>query len=586
MAHIFRGFRPSLLFVFSILLLQSFSCKKSGNDSKPDSKAETIKLSVKTDTIRVDESLTIVPTFTPTVENPSSKYKWNTENKEIAGILINPDFSVTVTGKKKGIANIGLYSLKGELMAFSKIIVEEKAYEDDGIVKILAIGNSFSEDAIEQYLHGLATAGGFKTVVANLFIGGSSLSEHAANAASDAKVYSYRKIGLNGDRTVKENTSISTALADEDWDYISYQQVSQNSGQYNTFTTPLPALHNYVKVRAKNPEVKYVLHQTWAYAQNSTHAGFANYNNNQQTMYEAIVSTYKQAKTLINADIVVPAGTAIQNGRASLLGDNFTRDGFHLDFNIGRYTASCAWFETIFGQNVVGNSFKPSGLGDLQTEIAQHAAHFAVLQPDKVNPMSDYQNAAEDPLSKPAYINFGSNAGVPNTWNSLGGFTQGSSIPIIHDENGKNSSASLKVTTKFNGRNTDGPTTTNTDMNIPASVSSDSYFGNARKEFGGINVPESAFKIEGLETNKTYSFCFFAARMNVGDNRETKYTVKGTNESIVYLNASGNSSKTVCATGIKPDSDGSITVTLTMGPNNNNEYGFYYINAMKIAPEN
>lgn len=582
--NLFRNFRPSLLFIFSIFILQSFSCKKSGNEVKPDPKAESIKLSVQTDTISVDESLTIFPTISPAMDNPSSKYKWNTENKEIAGIEVNPDFSVTVTGKKKGIANIGVYSFKGELMAYAKIVVEEKPYQDDGIVKILAIGNSFSEDAIEQYLHGLATAGGFKAVVANLYIGGSSLSEHAANAANDARAYSYRKIGLNGNKAVTENTSISTALADEDWDYISYQQVSQNSGQYNTFTTPLPALHNYVKTRAKNPDVKYVLHQTWAYAQNSTHSGFANYNNNQQTMYEAIVSTYKQAKTLINADIVVPAGTAIQNGRASLIGDNFTRDGYHLDLNIGRYTASCAWFEAIFGKSVVGNTFKPSGLGELQTEIAQQAAHFAVQQPDKVNPMSDYQDAGGEPLTKPAYINFGSNTGVPASWNSLGGYTAGSSIPIIRDESGTNTSVSLKVITKFNGRNADGPNTTNTDMNIPASVSSDSYFGNARKEFGGLSVPESIFKIEGLDNNKSYDLCFFAARMNVGDNRETKYTVKGTSEVTVNLNASNNSSQSVCAAGIKPDSDGAITVTLTMGSNNNNEYGFYYINAMKIAP--
>lgn len=42
-------------------------------------------------------------------------------------------------------------------------------------IKILAIGNSFSEDAIEQYLHELAYADGIETVIGNLYIPGCSL---------------------------------------------------------------------------------------------------------------------------------------------------------------------------------------------------------------------------------------------------------------------------------------------------------------------------------------------------------------------------------------------------------------------------
>lgn len=39
----------------------------------------------------------------------------------------------------------------------------------ENTVKILAIGNSFSEDAIEQNLHELADAEGIQTIVANLY---------------------------------------------------------------------------------------------------------------------------------------------------------------------------------------------------------------------------------------------------------------------------------------------------------------------------------------------------------------------------------------------------------------------------------
>ena len=37
-------------------------------------------------------------------------------------------------------------------------------------VKILVIGNSFSEDAVEQNLHELAAAEGIETVIGNMYI--------------------------------------------------------------------------------------------------------------------------------------------------------------------------------------------------------------------------------------------------------------------------------------------------------------------------------------------------------------------------------------------------------------------------------
>src|SRR5690606_17205526 len=113
-------------------------------------------------------------------------------------------------------------------------------------------------------------------------------------------------------------------MADENWTFVNFQQVSQNSGQYDTWQAILPDVYNYVAPRANNPEVKFLLHQTWAYAQNSTHDGFANYDKDQTKMYEAIVDAVNKAKDLVDIDFVVPAGTAIQNVRTSVIGDNVT----------------------------------------------------------------------------------------------------------------------------------------------------------------------------------------------------------------------------------------------------------------------
>lgn len=254
----------------------------------------------------------------------------------------------------------------------------------DSVIKILAIGNSFSEDAIEHYLYGLAKAGGYKVIIGNLYIGGAPLDLHVKNIQGDKEVYEYRKVGLDGKKEKFPKTSISKALADENWNYISFQQASPKSGLFETYVEPLPILFNYVKEKATNPKVKYVWHQTWAYAQNSTHNGFASYNKDQMRMYQSIAEASKKVKTLVAIDIVVPAGTAIQNARTKL-GDVLCRDGYHLDLNIGRYTASCTWYETIFKQNVIGNLYKPEKVSGADALVGQKAAHKAVKKPYKVS---------------------------------------------------------------------------------------------------------------------------------------------------------------------------------------------------------
>jgi len=215
---------------------------------------------------------------------------------------------------------------------------------------------------------------------------------HWNNAKDDKSAYHYRKIDVTGNKTDTPETSIADALADEDWDYISFQQGSSNSGLFHTYVNPLPLLVDYVKQRATNPDVKYVLHQTWAYAKDSDHKRFINYNHDQLKMYNAIVDALWRARYLAPIDMIIPAGTAIQNGRTSFVGDNFCRDGYHLDLNIGRYTAACTWFESIFKTNVIGNSFKPDALSDQEAEIAQHAAHYAVMRPKKITEMRGYED--------------------------------------------------------------------------------------------------------------------------------------------------------------------------------------------------
>lgn len=247
-------------------------------------------------------------------------------------------------------------------------------------IKVLAIGNSFSVDAAEAYLDDIAKAAEVKMLIGNCDLGGCSLARHWSNAIGDSALYAYRKI-RNGDSTLLLNQTLKQCLQDEKWDYITLQQVSHNAGIYETYFPYITNLMTYIRENSKNKDVKFALHQTWAYAANSTHWGFKNYDNDQLKMYTAVMNTQKSVVEEIDVQLIIPSGTAIQNARNSKIGDHLCRDGFHLSLGLGRYTAACVWFETFSGESVIQTIFKPISISDNEAAIARGAAHAAVNQP-------------------------------------------------------------------------------------------------------------------------------------------------------------------------------------------------------------
>ncbi|MBQ7824597.1 MAG: DUF4886 domain-containing protein [Bacteroidaceae bacterium] len=249
-------------------------------------------------------------------------------------------------------------------------------------IKILAIGNSFSEDGVE-YLDEIANAAGVPIIIGNLSIGGCSLQKHWENIAADRHQYVYRK-NKNNKFTSTKKYSILQGLMDENWDYISIQQASQYSGMEQTYYPYIKDILIYLKNYATNPHVKFAFQQTWAYAQNSTHGGFKNYGKDQNEMYRRIVETTKKVTQQENISIVIPSGTAIQNLR-EVVGDTLCRDGYHLSYTLGRYTAACAWFEALCKRKITGNSFIPNGISLQITTEAQKAAHAAIKRPYQIS---------------------------------------------------------------------------------------------------------------------------------------------------------------------------------------------------------
>lgn len=226
------------------------------------------------------------------------------------------------------------------------------------MIKILAIGNSFSQDAT-RYLEPIARSLGEDWLVRNAYIGGCGLETHWSNALSGACAYEYQK-----DAESQRMISLEDALKAEEWDYVTLQQVSHLSGMPETWLPFLDDLIAYVKKLA--PKAELVLHETWAYEFDSPHGGFVNYGRNQKRMHEAIRKTVRfHAET--RGMRFLPVGEAVAKLRKRPEFDpergglRLTRDGFHLSYDYGRYLAALVWFSFFSGRPAASVPFVPEG---------------------------------------------------------------------------------------------------------------------------------------------------------------------------------------------------------------------------------
>lgn len=214
---------------------------------------------------------------------------------------------------------------------------------------ILAIGNSFSEDAT-RYLHQLAVASGVEALVVNLYIGGCPLETHWRNIETGEEAYRYERNGVHTQRMA----GIANVLEEEPWDFIVTQQASHDSGWQDTYEPFLGWLTEYL--REKAPGARLFLQETWAYEHGSTHEKFPRYSRSQEQMYRRLRDCYTRMAEKYGLGLI-PCGDVIQrlrtlpefdvmNGGLSLC-----RDGFHMSYDYGRYALACTWFAALLGQD-------------------------------------------------------------------------------------------------------------------------------------------------------------------------------------------------------------------------------------------
>ncbi|MFA6729988.1 MAG: DUF4886 domain-containing protein [Eubacteriales bacterium] len=262
--------------------------------------------------------------------------------------------------------------------------------------KVLAVGNSFSENAF-THLYQIATDAGYDDIkLGNLYIAGCSLQTHWSNARTNAAAYTYN-VNTDGKWVSNPQTRLLAALVSEDWDFIVLQQVSTHSGIESSYEPYLTNLIDYINENKTSEDTKLAWHMTWAYAKDSAHAGFAGYNNDQDVMYGAIINAVKSgvAEKHGEIDFIIPAGTAIQNMRTSFIPDpDFTSDGYHLSQRLGCYAAGLVWFAALTGESI--SNAKTGLISQTSLDVVKEAVAAAVSSPYEVTSSIYAVNPADD----------------------------------------------------------------------------------------------------------------------------------------------------------------------------------------------
>ena len=245
-------------------------------------------------------------------------------------------------------------------------------------LRILLIGNSFTDD-VTEYIGEIVQNSGIdeKTCcVYRVTQGGSQLQTWRDKYKNNAHVSLEKRAGLFSmditEGTLKE-------ILHQQWDVVSLQQLSNYSDDITTFTPYLEDLLSYITQDCLNKQVAICWHLTWSYWEGHTAMGPKEF-----AGWEKIVSAVEQMTKNYGIDIIIPSGTAIQNARATELNTDksLTRDGYHIDYGVGRYIIACTLYETLFtpvyGKSIENIFWHPQQFSDTIAFQARECAIKAV----------------------------------------------------------------------------------------------------------------------------------------------------------------------------------------------------------------
>ena len=276
--------------------------------------------------------------------------------------------------------------------------------------RIFFIGNSFTKDAV-KHLPGILAAAGIKDVqMVHMYYGGRTIPEYNDGWSTSTDYHCYVCNPGKTGWTDISGKSLATVAATGKWDIVTIQEHTGRQLAWGWTTTEKNAVQGLVdKVKAaqaKNggsPKLYYILSQ--AYFNLSKAQNVSKPFSTTDGMWTIIAAQGKTAVETCGFDGVISTGAMLQNLRTSSLNNSngLTRDGYHMDYGISRYGASCTVFETVIGPfngniKLDNNSYRYSKssttdgswstpVTDASAPIALQAARYAIAKPYEVTSM-------------------------------------------------------------------------------------------------------------------------------------------------------------------------------------------------------
>jgi hypothetical protein len=270
-------------------------------------------------------------------------------------------------------------------------------------VRVLSIGNSFSRNAT-QHLQGIVDASSHQLIHTDLVIGGASFEVHHVKSQQPDKA-----------RLYNDGKDLVTHLQSQPWDIVTIQQASIKSHDYGTFQPHANALADLVRQHA--PQARLHIHQTWPYRADDPRftkpSSKPGEPQTQTEMYHGLTAAYNRLAAELNAT-VIPVGDAffladshpewgfrpdLDWDRAVMRAPNLPAqtnslhvgwrwttkdgkqslgmDGHHANL-AGQFLGACVWFEMLFNESTLNNSFVPKGLDPAHATFLRSIAHQAV----------------------------------------------------------------------------------------------------------------------------------------------------------------------------------------------------------------
>lgn len=312
--------------------------------------------------------------------------------------------------------------------------IETRQTSEQKKIRILSIGNSYSQDALMYVPFILRNMGiNAEIQIGILMQGGSSLRNHVDNFNNEATNYIFQL--YNGGKTWSSinNKTIQYVLDNYEWDFVIMQQVSGSSFKWSTYQ---PYLNQLIKLI--NDYANYQVRYGWYAVQSRPATSLNGANWDDATImshYKSIVENSQRVMNETACKFIVPVSTAIQNARTisaiKALGNYsknslntsglgyLTSDGIHLQEGLPCQIAAYTFVLSILdiygfdgysiigestrvtseweaGKNILGKNGTPIGSTDNNCLIAQECAIKAIMNPYEVTDMNYLEADAID----------------------------------------------------------------------------------------------------------------------------------------------------------------------------------------------